>query len=56
MRTVISLIQALLFIISSFSVQDSNFKFWIDRAAYNIATTSKISFESLDAEEYSITD
>lgn len=55
MCTVISLIQALLFIISSFSVQDSNFKFWVDRAAYDIAATSEISFEALDAEEYAVT-
>ena len=55
MKTVISLIQALLFIISSFSVQDSNFKFWVDRAAYDIAATSNVSFEALDAEEYAVT-
>lgn len=56
MRTVISLIQALLFIISSFSVQDSNFKFLVDRAAYDIAATSEISFEALDAKEYAVSE
>ncbi len=56
MRIIIAVIQSLLFVISSFAVQDSNFKFWVDRAAYDIGATSEISFESMDASEYAVTD
>lgn len=55
MRIFIALIQSLLFVISFFSVQDSNFKFRVDRAAYSMATTAEISFETMDASEYEIT-
>lgn len=56
MRGIIALIQALLFVISSFAVPDSNFKFLVDRAAYNMGTTAEISFESMDADEYNVTE
>lgn len=56
MRIFIAVIQSLLFVVSSFAVQDSNFKFWVDRAAYSMATTSEISFESMDADEYAVTE
>ena len=55
MRAIISLVQALLFIVSGFAVPDSNFKLWVDRAAMEISSTTDISFESMDADEYSVT-
>ncbi len=55
MRAIISLIQALLFIVSAFSVPDSNFKVWVDRAAMEMSSTTDISFESMDEEEYRVT-
>lgn len=55
MRAVISLIQALLFIVSSFAVPDSNFKVWVDRAAIQVSSTTDFSFESMDAKHYQIT-
>ena len=56
MRTIISLIQALLFIVSSFAVPDSNFKVWVDRAAMEISSTTDLSFESMDAKDYEVTE
>ncbi len=56
MRAIISLIQALLFIVSGFAVPDSNFKVWVDRAAMEISSTTDISFESMDAKEYEVTE
>ncbi len=56
MRAIISIIQALLFIVSSFAVPDSNFKVWVDRAALDIAGTSEVSFESIDADEIAVSD
>lgn len=56
MRIFIALIQALLFVISSFSVQDSNFKFMVDRAAYSMATETDIHFDTMDASEYEVTE
>lgn len=55
MRAIISLVQALLFIVSGFAVPDSNFKLWVDRAAMEISSTTDISFESMDVDEYSVT-
>lgn len=56
MRTIISLVQALLFVVSSFAVPDSNFKVWVDRAALEISSTTDLSFESMDAEDYKVTE
>ena len=55
MRMIISLIQALLFVVSFFSVPDSNFKVWVDRAAMDMSSTADISFDSMDAKDYEIT-
>ena len=55
MRIIIAVLQSLLFVISSFSVQDSNFKFMVDRAAYSMGTTADFSFESMDASENEVT-
>ena len=54
MRAIISIFQAILFIVSSFAVPDSNFKLWVDRAAMEMSATSDFSFESMDAEEYAV--
>lgn len=56
MRTIISLIQALLFIVSGFAVPDSNFKVWVDRAAMEISSTTDLSFDAVDASEYFLTE
>ncbi len=56
MRTIISLIQALLFFVSSLAVPDSNFKVLVDRAAMDMSSTSEATFESMDAKEYKITE
>lgn len=44
MKAFISLIQAMLFVISFFSVPDSNFKVWVDRAAFDLSGTADVSF------------
>lgn len=51
----LALIQALLFVISSFAVADSNFKFMVDRAAYDLTSTAEVSFDSMTAEEMKVT-
>ncbi len=55
MRAIISLVQALLFVVSSFAVPDSNFKVWVDRAAMDISSTTDVYFDSMDADEYKVT-
>lgn len=50
-KIILSLIQALLMVISSFAVPDSNFKFQVDRAAVDVIATADFSFESLTAQE-----
>ncbi len=56
MRGFLALIQALLFLVSSFAVPDSNFKVWVDRAAMEISSSTDFSFESIDAKDCSVTD
>lgn len=56
MRSIISLVQALLFIVSSFAVPDSNFKVWVDRAAMEMSSTADFGFESMDSKEYDVTE
>ncbi len=51
----LALIQALLFVISSFAVADSNFKFMVDRAAYDLTSTAEVSFDSMTADEMQVT-
>lgn len=55
MRAIISLIQAIMFIVTSFAVPDSNFKLWVDRAAMDLSSTTEVYFESMDAKEYEVT-
>ncbi|MEE1283469.1 MAG: alpha-galactosidase, partial [Acutalibacteraceae bacterium] len=54
MKALLSLIQALLLLISSFAVPDSNFKFLVDRAAVDVTSTTEISFDSITAEEMAV--
>ena len=54
MKAFLSLIQALLLLISSFAVPDSNFKFLVDRAAVDVTSTTEISFDSITAEEMAV--
>ena len=56
MKIIIALIQSLLFIISSFAVPDSNFKFLVDRAAVDVSATAEVSFDAITAEEMLITE
>lgn len=56
MKTVLSLIQALLFVVSSFAVPDSNFKVWVDRAAMDLTSTAEVYFETLEADEIDVTE
>ena len=56
MRTVLSLIQAFLYLVSSFSVIDSSFKEHVDWAAIGVTSTTNISFPSIEADEMNVTD
>ncbi len=56
MKSILSLFVSLLFIISSFSVQDSNFKFMVDRFAYDIISTADFDFEPIENEDMSVTE
>ena len=56
MRTVLSLIQAFLYLISSFSVVDSNFKERVDWAAIGVTSTTNISFPAIDADAMRVSD
>ncbi len=55
MLRIFSLLQAILFIISSFAVPDSNFKFLVDRTALDMTATTDIEFESITANEIKTT-
>lgn len=55
MKIIISLIQTLLFIVSACAVPDSNFKVWVDRAAYDLSGTSEVTFESVDGDKLAVT-
>lgn len=56
MKIILALIQSLLFIVSSFAVQDSNFKFWVDRAALDLTSTAEVSFEAITTDEMKVTE
>ena len=51
-----ALVQSFLFLVSSFSVTDSNFKMWVDRAAVNVASEKELKFNSIPAQELGVTD
>ena len=55
MRAVISILQAFLFLVSAFSVEDSNFKEWVDRAAISVASTNQCRFDPITAEALNVT-
>ena len=48
---VFALLQSILFIVSSFSVTDSNFKMWVDRAAVDITSEKELKFNPVSASE-----
>ena len=50
-----ALVQSFLFLVSSFSVTDSNFKMRVDRAAVNIASEKELKFNSLPADALAVT-
>ena len=51
MKRIFALLQALFFVISSFAVSDSNFKFLVDRAALELTGTTQVEFEPMDASQ-----
>lgn len=53
-KGIISLIQAFLFLVSSFSVTDSNFKRWVDLAALDISSEVDFGFDSITANEMKV--
>ena len=56
MRTILSLLQAILYLISSFSVVDSNFKEHVDWAAIGVSSSTRITFPTSDADSFVVTD
>ena len=56
LKILLCLLQALLFIVSSFSVYDSNFKFWVDRAAIGLTAETAVSFSALPAQALAVSD
>jgi len=54
LKRIFCLLQAFLFIVSSFSVYDSKFKEWVDRAAINLTGTSNFSFDTITAQELTV--
>ena len=56
LKSALCLLQAFLMIVSSFSVYDSNFKFWVDRGALYLTSVSDFSFDTVDAKALTITD
>ena len=51
---IFALLQSLLFIVSSFSVVDSNFKMWVDRAAIDVTSGKELEFNPLNASELEV--
>lgn len=56
MRTVLSLMQAFLFLVSSFSVVDSNFKERVDWAAIGVTSRTRFTFPTADADTFAVTE
>ena len=55
-RSTISLLQALFFLISACAVPDSNFKERVDWAAIGVTGRTNISFDAITADELAVTD
>lgn len=53
-KRIFALLQAMLFVVSSFSVYDSNFKEWVDRAAVDVTGTTDFTFDTITAEELKV--
>lgn len=56
LKAIISLVQAFLFLVSSFSVVDSSFKRRTDMAAVKISSEADFGFDSISAEEMKISE
>ena len=56
LKSLLCLLQALLMIVSSFSVYDSNFKLWVDRGALALTSVKDFGFDAADADSLIITD
>ena len=54
LKSVFCLLQSFLFLVSSFSVYDSNFKEWVDSAAINVTSTKSISFAPISAKDIKV--
>ncbi len=55
-RAILSVIQAFLFLVSSFSVLDSNFKEWTDMAAVKISSEKDFGFDSISADKMTVSE
>ena len=51
LKSIFCFLQAFLMVVSSFSVYDSNFKRWVDRAAMELTSVSDFGFDSISADE-----
>ena len=49
LKSALCIIQALLIIVSSFAVYDSNFKFWVDRGAMKLTSVTDFGFDSINS-------
>lgn len=56
LKSVFCLLQSFLFLVSSFSVYDSNFKEWVDAAAIDVTSAKNISFAPISADEVKVSD
>ena len=55
LKSLFCLLQAALMAISHFSVYDSNFKRWVDRAALSVTGVEHFSFAPIEAEAIPVT-
>ena len=55
LKSLFCLLQAALMAISHFSVYDSNFKRWVDRAALSVTGVEHFSFEPIEAGQLPVT-
>lgn len=56
LKSFLFILQAMMHMISSFSVYDSNFKLWVDRAAMALTGVKDFSFDTLTADEAKVSD
>ena len=55
-KTILCFLQSFLMLVSSFSVYDSNFKRWVDRAAMELTSVTDFGFEAISADEMAVSD